>query len=104
AGDIASQILWREAAAVTSATRGWAADATRLVEEAIEYALRGDDLDQQADAFAVLAEVRAASKDPQGAAEAGSRALELYERKGNLTAAARLRRSMAAQAAKLEPA
>lgn len=104
AGDIASQIVWREAAAVTSATRGQAAEATRLVDEAIEYALRGDDLDQQADAFVVLAEVRAATMDPQGAAEAGRRALELYERKGNRTAAARLRRSMAAQAAKLEPA
>ncbi|MGI8870979.1 MAG: ATP-binding protein [Candidatus Limnocylindria bacterium] len=104
AGDIASQIVWREAEAVTSATRGRGAEATRLVEEAIEYALRGDDLDQQADAFVVLAEVRAAATDPQGAAEAGRRALELYERKGNRTAAARLRRSMAAQTAKLEPA
>jgi tetratricopeptide (TPR) repeat protein len=83
-----SQVKWRALRAVILARRGELAAA----EEAVIRAERCEQPDTQAEALADLAEVlRLGGKDAD-AAEPTDRAIELYERKGNLIAAARLSR------------
>ncbi len=91
--DVASQFLWRSAAGKVAARRGDDAMATRLVGEALLLIEASDQLDWQGDAHANLAEVHAAAGRADEAARAWARAVELYERKGDLVAAARARAS-----------
>ena len=66
-------------------------DAVRLAREAVDIALDTDFLNDQGDAFFDFGEVLALSGDEAGSAEAYARALECYERKGNVVSAERTR-------------
>jgi hypothetical protein len=76
--------------------RGRAEEAARLAREAVEFALRTDMLDEQGTAFADLGEVLELAGGAAGAAEAYERALDCYERKGNIVSAERTRERLQA--------
>jgi class 3 adenylate cyclase/predicted ATPase len=71
--------------------RGEHAEAVRLAESAVERAKRTDDLNLEARIWLALAEVQRASGQTAEADAAVATALDLYEQKGNIAAAARLR-------------
>ncbi len=90
-GDAFTQFAWRRAAALVLAQRGDHSDAVALAREAVAIADRTDFLNGQADARADLAEVLdLAGLRDQAAAERRT-AVSLYERKGNIVSADRLR-------------
>ena len=66
--------------------RGESADAERYAREALAFAERTDDTNTIADAHVVLGGVLALRRDTEAARAELSRAVELYERKGNLVA------------------
>jgi DNA-binding SARP family transcriptional activator len=79
------------ARARVAAHGGALAEALRLASKSVEVAERGGRLNDRARVWLALAEVlRAAGRESEARAAVAS-ALELYERKGNLVAAARLR-------------
>ena len=88
--DVAPQILWRQVAAKLAARRGERGDAVALAVAALDLVNETDDPNGQAGALVDLAEVC----DLGGAGEQAEQhlraALALYERKGNLVAAARV--------------
>jgi class 3 adenylate cyclase/tetratricopeptide (TPR) repeat protein len=87
-----SQVKWRALRAILLARRGELAAAEELAQEAVIRAESCEQPDTQAEALADLAEVlRLGGKDAD-AAEVTDRAVSLYERKGNVVAAAKLRR------------
>jgi ATP/maltotriose-dependent transcriptional regulator MalT len=89
--DLASQILWRSARARIVAASGSVAEAEAMAREALRLAETTDDVNMHADTLADLAEVlRVAGRSPD-AANALSRAIELYEAKGNVVGADRAR-------------
>jgi tetratricopeptide (TPR) repeat protein len=89
--DLQAQVQWRLPQAKAFAARRRGKRAVAIAEEACRLAEGTDFLNLQADAFAALAEVcRRLGHAPQ-AHTAISRAVELYERKGNAVAAARAR-------------
>jgi tetratricopeptide (TPR) repeat protein len=73
------------------ARRGRHVDAEALAREAVAIGERTDKTDWQATAYADLAEVLLLAHDDEEAGAALERALELYERKGNLVLADRTR-------------
>ncbi|MGH2704902.1 MAG: BTAD domain-containing putative transcriptional regulator [Actinomycetota bacterium] len=85
-----AQALWRAATARVMASRGRATDAEPLAREAVHLAPAGMP-NLRADLTMDLAEVLRAGGDIDGAASAIGDAIALYERKGNLVAAARAR-------------
>ena len=89
--DALTQMVCRQAKALVAARRGQADDAVRLAREAVDIALDTDFLNRQGDAFFDLGEVLALSGDQAGAADAYARALDCYERKGNVVSADRTR-------------
>jgi class 3 adenylate cyclase/tetratricopeptide (TPR) repeat protein len=91
--DAVTQQLWRQAKAKLLARRGELAEAARLAREAVAIALETDMLNDQGDAYADLGEVLALANDP-GAPEALGRALDCYERKGNIVSAERTRTAL----------
>jgi tetratricopeptide (TPR) repeat protein len=91
--DAVTQQLWRQAKAKLLARRGKLAEAARLAREAVAIALETDMLNDQGDAYADLGEVLALANDP-GAPEALGRALDCYERKGNIVSAERTRTAL----------
>jgi tetratricopeptide (TPR) repeat protein len=74
-----------------AAHRGDHAEALKLAHEAVERAEATDHLNSRAKKWLVLAEVQRATGHPDEAEAAVTRALELYEQKGNVAAAARAR-------------
>jgi class 3 adenylate cyclase/tetratricopeptide (TPR) repeat protein len=89
--DVLSQMLWRQARALIAARRGDGADAERLAREAVGLADQTDMLNGQASALVHLAEVCILGGQPGEASEPLRQALALYEQKGNVVAAARVR-------------
>jgi tetratricopeptide (TPR) repeat protein len=74
-----------------AAQRGELAEAVELAERAVEVAERSDWLNIRARTWLALAEGRQANGQPVEAEAAVATALRLYEAKGNVAAAARLR-------------
>jgi tetratricopeptide (TPR) repeat protein len=91
AGDLATQIVWRSAGAGILAATGDLAEAERLGREAVELAEQTDWLSVRGDTWLHLASVLDAARSVDEAGEAIRAALELYEQKGNVVAAARAR-------------
>jgi hypothetical protein len=66
-------------------------EALELARSVVEHEDRGDELNTRALMWLGLAEVQRASGRPQEAEEATAAALALYEQKGNIAAADRVR-------------
>jgi Flp pilus assembly protein TadD len=75
--------------------RGESDDAERYAREAVAFAERTDDTNTVADAYVVLGGVLAQRKDTEAARVELLHAIELYERKGNLVGADRVRAQLA---------
>jgi DNA-binding SARP family transcriptional activator len=93
--DVASQVAWRSVRAKLLARRGEPSEALRLAREAVELADGTDALQMAGDAHADLAEVLLGAGSVGAAAHELGRAIDLYERKGNLTSARRARARLA---------
>ena len=92
--DFLAQVVWQGLLARILAARGRVAEAEELARAAVALAARTDFLNQHGDALLELAAVLAqAGRAPEARAAAGE-ALGLYERKGNLIAAAQARRQL----------
>jgi tetratricopeptide (TPR) repeat protein len=86
-----AQIVWRQVRAVVLARRGQATEAEELVRSAITMSEQSEQLNSRAQAMADLGEVLLLAGRQEGAAEAMSRARELWEQKGNRVRAHRAR-------------
>jgi class 3 adenylate cyclase/tetratricopeptide (TPR) repeat protein len=93
--DVVPQMLWRQVRAKVLARRGERADAEQLAREAVAIGEGTDMLNGQGDAYADLAEVLQLNGKAGDAAAALERALDCYERKGNIVMAQRLRNRLA---------
>jgi DNA-binding SARP family transcriptional activator len=91
--DLNAQLLWRPIRARVSAHRGELDDAERLALEGVALADSTDDLNRRARARRELAEVLRLAGKQREASAASQHAIELYEQKGNLAGAARVRSS-----------
>jgi tetratricopeptide (TPR) repeat protein len=89
--DVATHILLQSARARVLARRGMADEAEQLSRAAAREAEGSDDVNSRADVLTHLAEVLRRAGDPAGADEALTRAVELYESKGNVAQAKPLR-------------
>ena len=91
--DVFVQVIWRSVQAKALAHDGRCEEAQRLARAAVARIAATDLSSQHGDAQLDFAEVQRACSDGQtaGADRAARAALELYERKGNLAAAARAR-------------
>ncbi|HKF00235.1 MAG TPA: AAA family ATPase [Actinomycetes bacterium] len=89
-----SRIKWRSIRAVVLARRGELAEAHRLAMRAIQLAEQTDQPETEAEAFLDLAEVLAIEGRRGEAERAVAHALDLYQNKGNETAARRARRRL----------
>lgn len=94
-GDAWGQRTWRRGKAKLLARRGEHAEAEQLAREATALADATDMLDATGDAYADLAEVLVLGGKPIDAAAALERAVNCYERKGNLVLAERNRTRLA---------
>jgi class 3 adenylate cyclase len=99
-GDLSSQALWRQVAALVHASRGEHAEAEQLAREAVGILDRTDTLTDQGDALSDLAQVLATAGRTEEAAAALEQALDRYERKKNLVMAERTREKLATTAAR----
>jgi class 3 adenylate cyclase/tetratricopeptide (TPR) repeat protein len=87
-----TQMKWRQLQALVLARRGQVEEAERIAREAVRLSLRSQQLDSQAEALLDLAEVLRSNSQVEEARVQAELALDLYERKGNLVSAARVRR------------
>jgi ATP/maltotriose-dependent transcriptional regulator MalT len=90
-----SQSMWRAVHASVLSARGEPADAELFAREAVAFAERTDDTSTIADAHVVLGGVLAIRGNTEAAQAELSRGLELYERKGNVVGADRVRAQLA---------
>ena len=90
-GDLVSQIVWRTAKENILADAGDLDGAERLGREAIAIAEQTDLINDRAECWIHLARVLEQAGRHGEAAEAARTALELYERKGNVVSAGRVR-------------
>jgi len=88
--DLATQVIWRQAAAKVLARRGDADDAERLAREAVAIA-EPTQHSHRAASLSDLAVVLELVGKPDDARDALEQALDLYERKGNVVMAERTR-------------
>ena len=88
--DALSQVSWRATRAKARALAGDVAGAERLARDAVAVAERTDWPNLCGEALGALAEVLASAGRTDEAAAAAARAAAVYERKGNVVAAARL--------------
>jgi predicted ATPase/class 3 adenylate cyclase len=93
--DLLTQIRWRRARARVLALRMQFPTAEALVREAVAIADTTDFVNERADALIDLSHVLEVSSQPNEAVAAASGALNLYELKGNVTAAAATRHRLA---------
>jgi class 3 adenylate cyclase/tetratricopeptide (TPR) repeat protein len=89
--DLYSQVLWRQARALVYVQRGEAERALVLAEEAARLAAPSDDVVMRADAFEDLSDVYRLSGRMDEAADSLGRAIEVWDRKGAVVVADRLR-------------
>ena len=80
-----------------AAHRGELAEAAAQAQRAVEISDGSDQLNSRASILLALAEVRRAAGEQAAADSTVATALELYEQKGNLTAAARVRTGIEAR-------
>jgi class 3 adenylate cyclase/tetratricopeptide (TPR) repeat protein len=92
--DFASQSEWRIAKARVLSSRGAHDEALALADEAIEIADATDYLVWQGECYEVRGIVLAAAGHPNDARAAYGDALDRFERKGNIVAAARIRKRL----------
>jgi len=78
-----------ELRALVLANRGELEEAVRLAREAVDMALRSEQVNSQADAYFDLGVVLRAAGRPDEAIRAATRARELFEEKGNLVQSGR---------------
>ena len=97
--DLATQALWRQAEAKVLARRADAEEAERLAREAVAITEPTQELNARADSLLDLGAVLELIEKPQDARFAYARALDLYQRKGNVVMAERTR----AQLSKTKP-
>jgi predicted ATPase/class 3 adenylate cyclase len=90
--DLAAQVLWRSVRARLLTRDGDPDEADRLSAEAVELAAKTDFVLDHADTLMARGEVLRAIGQPDGATRSFRKALELYDRKGNVVAAQRARR------------
>jgi tetratricopeptide (TPR) repeat protein len=93
--DAMTQMLWRQVKAKVLARRGEWAEAERLAREAIAVGEETDMINAQGDAYGDFAEVLTLAGKRDEARAALDRALELFERKGNVVMAERMRARLA---------
>ncbi len=93
--DLFAQVERRGPTAKVLARRGRFDEAERLAAESVALAEPTDMINMQADALVDLAEVLRLAGRAEAAAPTVSRAIELYERKGNLVSARRARDRLA---------
>jgi predicted ATPase/class 3 adenylate cyclase len=96
--DVLTQVLWRSVRATILARRGGLPEAERLARHAVALAGETDFLNHRAEALVVLGTVLARQERPDETHAALAEALRLYERKGNLVAAAHVRDDLAPSA------
>ena len=96
--DLITQAMWRGVRARAALRRGRAEEADGLAREAVALANRTDFVNHRADALADLGMVLRELGPSAGAQEAFDEALALYESKGNVVAAERLRADLVAPA------
>ena len=101
--DVATQMLWRQVRALVLARRGEREEAEARGRQAVSLAEETDMLNFHGNALADLAEVHALAERTEVARERLERALELFERKGNIVAAAKARRRIGDLSASLIP-
>jgi tetratricopeptide (TPR) repeat protein len=92
AGQLDTQMKWRQLHAIVLARRGQFEEALRTASRAVRLSQRSQQLDSQAEALLDLAEVLRLSGRATEATEQAQRALNLYRQKGNVVAARRVRR------------
>jgi tetratricopeptide (TPR) repeat protein len=92
--DLAGQMLWRQARARILARRGDHGEAERLVREAVALVEDTDMINFHADALVDSAEIGGRAGRTDEARERLEQALALYERKGNVAAAAASQREL----------
>jgi Flp pilus assembly protein TadD len=90
-----AQSGWRALKGKVMARRGQLDEAVRLASDAVAIAERSDYVHWTAGWLMDLGEVLALARRPTEAAEAVRRALDLYERKGNVMSAGRARAVLA---------
>jgi class 3 adenylate cyclase/tetratricopeptide (TPR) repeat protein len=95
ADDVLSQVRWRVAQARVLASRGRAQEAVDLVREAVALIEPTDAISVQANTHEELARALEHAGNRAEAGNALRRALSLYEQKGNLVSAERVRRMLA---------
>jgi tetratricopeptide (TPR) repeat protein len=93
--DIGTQVLWRQVRAKALARRGQDGDAEELAREAVALAEPTDALDVRADALVDLAEVLRLGGRTDETKAVLEDAVRLYERKGDVVSAARVRTVLA---------
>ena len=93
--DFATQVVWRRARAMVLSFRGDHDAALALLDEAIDIVEATDYLDFRAETSAVRGIVLRAAGRTEEARAAFERALDMYERKGALPAARRVRDELA---------
>jgi class 3 adenylate cyclase/tetratricopeptide (TPR) repeat protein len=94
--DLFPHVVWRSAQAKIVGRRGAGEAAVRLAREAVALAEKTDSLNLQGDALVDLAEVLRLGGQRQQATASLERALALYEAKGNLVSAGKVRARLAA--------
>jgi predicted ATPase/class 3 adenylate cyclase len=90
-GDLLTQVLWRGVQARVLARRGRLEDAEALAREAVSLSAQTDFLVHRGDALVDLAHILVDSGRTADAAVAAAEGLHLYEKKGNLVAARKIR-------------
>jgi tetratricopeptide (TPR) repeat protein len=93
--DLEAQADWRCIKGKVLARQGRLEEAVPLVREGLAFAQRADEIDHIADAWADVFRVLRMAGLPEEAADAAREAIATYERKGNLAAAANVRRELA---------
>ena len=94
--DNEAQILFRRARSRLAGERGEATNAEELARVAVERAGTGDEVNSHASALVCLADALELRERDEEASAALQDALGLYERKGNVVAAERVRRRLGA--------
>jgi len=89
--DVNAQMMWRSVRATILARRGDASGAEILAREGVEIADRTDDLNRRAEAHRDLGDVLGRAGRVSEAAASFARAVELFEQKGNIVGASRVR-------------
>ena len=92
--NISFQRFWRSARAQLLVARGETMEATRLASEVVEILGVTDQINAHANALVDLADILRADGDEYGSAAALEQALELYEEKGNVLGADRVRAAL----------